>query len=203
MGQRAAQPRAGMQALALALVLVAARPALAQNTTGNLNGNFNTFGDNNGNTNGGDSQVRRALGCGFNMRRSALSGATVNTPCSATAKQLLCPAAVAPGVKAPGQAELLRWTPLTLVWGVWARWSAGPATTSLRSRCAPPPQPAHTYRTAAQIRACIGAPVWMRCVAAQPAAGRCLTADSEAVELCCRSLLHCPTVPRNGNESLS
>ena len=86
------------------------------------------------------------------MRRSALSGASVNKPCSATAAELLYCAAVAPGPRAPGQAAAGRaagWTPLTLVWGVWARWSAGPATTSLRSRCAPPLRACTTHRTAA------------------------------------------------------
>ena len=78
--QWAAQPRASMHALALALLLVAACPARAQNTTGNLNGNFNTFGDNNGNTNGGDSQASRAPGCSCNLRRSAGSGRPLRRP---------------------------------------------------------------------------------------------------------------------------
>lgn len=78
--QRAARPRAGMRALALALVLVAACPARAQNTTGNLNGNFNTFGDNNGNTNGGDSQARRVLGCGFIVSAPRRAGQPLTRP---------------------------------------------------------------------------------------------------------------------------
>ena len=171
--QRAERPRAGMHALALALVLVAACPALAQNTTGNLNGNFNTFGDNNGNTNGGDSQARRVLGCDFNVWCSALSGASADTPCTATAKELLFHAAVAPGVCAPEQAaacEAARWTLLTLVWGVCARWSAGPATTSLRSRCAPPPRACTP--TGQRPGGMHGTPACICCVAARPAVRR-------------------------------
>jgi hypothetical protein len=47
-----------MWGLATALLLAGAGSALAQNNTGNLNGNYNTFSDNNGNLNGGNSQAR-------------------------------------------------------------------------------------------------------------------------------------------------
>ena len=52
--------RASMWGLAAALLLASASFVQAQNSTGNLNGNFNTFGDSNGNLNGGSSQARRA-----------------------------------------------------------------------------------------------------------------------------------------------
>ncbi len=57
-----------MWGLATALLLAGAGSALAQNNTGNLNGNYNTFGDNNGNLNGGNSQARERRARGFFRR---------------------------------------------------------------------------------------------------------------------------------------
>jgi len=51
-----------MWGLATALLLAGAGSALAQNNTGNLNGNYNAFADNNGNLNGGNSQARERRG---------------------------------------------------------------------------------------------------------------------------------------------
>ncbi len=57
-----------MWGLATALLLAGAGSALAQNNTGNLNGNYNAFADNNGNLNGGNSQARERRARGRRRR---------------------------------------------------------------------------------------------------------------------------------------